>query len=282
MILSAGLAPTMSEAERLRISEFIEAEFGIKMPAQKKSLLEGRLSKRVVACGLTSYAEYFFYVTRDPRGQDEFLRFADLVSTHETSFFREPGHFDYLARQALPRFLEVQEGRSLDVLSAACSTGEEAYTLAMVLRDGFRGAGSPDRFLVEGVDLSDRAVGIARRGVYLEERSRTIPEELKKRGLMRSKNRKDQLVRVVPELRAKTRFHTGNLLGDLALGQSTYHIIFCRNVLIYFEPATQKKVLSLLLGRLKPQGLLFLGHSETMISLSMPMRPVAHAVYQRV
>ena len=124
-----SIAP-LTDSEFRKISSFIEQEFGIRMPEAKKSLLQGRLHKRLVACGKRSYGEYFDFVTGDPAGKDEFLVFTDLVSTHETSFFREPGHFKHL-RQALPG-LAADKAR-LRFLCAACSTGEEAYSLAMTI-----------------------------------------------------------------------------------------------------------------------------------------------------
>lgn len=282
MLGQRTMSTAMTEPERRKISEFIEREFGIKMPAAKKSLLEGRLSKRLAACNLPSFGAYFDFVTQDPRGRDEFLVFSDLVSTHETSFFRESGHFDFLGRKALPALLSRSDTRSIDVLSAACSTGEEAYTMAMVLESGLRRAGRTDVALsVEGVDLSERAAAIATRGVYLSDRTKTIPHDLRTEFLMHSKDHKSNLCRFVPELRAKTRFHTGNLLNNMGLLQASYDFIFCRNVLIYFDSSNQRKVITALMARLKPEGLLFLGHSETMVSLDLPVRSVAHAVYQR-
>jgi chemotaxis protein methyltransferase CheR len=274
--------PKLKEAERQRISAFIESEFGIKMPDNKRTLLEGRLAKRVAMCGLPSYGAYFDFVTTDPQGRDEFLRFADLVSTHETSFFREAGHFDYLKRHALPKLVATTNG-PLHVLSAACSTGEEVYTLAMVLEESLTELGASARgFTVEGVDLSDRAVGIAQRGVYLADKVKAVSPELARSFLMRSRDRNKSLHRVVPELRRKVVFHTGNLLTDPAYLRHAYDIIFCRNVLIYFDPANQRRVIRSLLARLKPEGLLFLGHSETMVSLDLPVKSVANAVYQSV
>jgi chemotaxis protein methyltransferase CheR len=280
MILE-GAAPKMTEAERQRISDFIEKEFGIKMPVGKKTLLEGRLSKRLSACGMKSFGAYFDFVTKDPAGRDEFLEFADLVSTHETSFFREPGHYEFLSKKVLPALLSRPEARSLQILSAACSTGEEAYTLGMVVSESLAAHRRDRPFAIEGVDLSVRAVAIASRGVYLAERTKSVPAELKKNYLMRSKDPRHEVCRFVPELRKSMSFHTGNLLGDLGLSQYTYDIIFCRNVLIYFDPPNQRRVISTLLSHLKPEGYLFLGHAETVVSLDLAVRTVAHAVYQK-
>jgi chemotaxis protein methyltransferase CheR len=277
----AGVPP-MTESERQRIGDFIEAEFGIKMPSAKKGLLEGRLAKRVAACGLKGYGAYFDFVTKDPAGQDEYLHFMDRVSTHETSFFREAKHFDFLCRSVLPALCEEGGRRSISILSAACSTGEEAYTLGMVidsaLREGRRG---DIEFAVEGVDLSNNAVAVAERGVYLVERIGKVPGELRDRYVMISKDRSKNLCRIVPELRRCMSFHAGNLLGDMGLGERRYDIIFCRNVLIYFDRANQRKAIAGLVDRMAADSYLFLGHSETMLSLDLPLRSVSHSVYQK-
>ena len=269
----------MTEAELLKISTFVENEFGIRMPREKKPLLEGRLAKRVVATGQKNYGSYLDFVTRDPAGRDEYLVFADLVSTHETSFFREPGHLTFLENW-LPAWQRRNEGRQLHLLSAACSTGEEAYSAAMVLDASFDAEGELPRFQVEGIDISDRAVGIAQRGVYLAEPTRKIPSPLASRYLMEGLGNKSHLRRIVPELRSKTLFHMGNLLGAPGFQSQRYDVIFCRNVLIYFDPPTQKQVLRLLLSHLRDDGLLILGHSETMAAVEFPVRSLAPAVYQ--
>jgi len=277
----AGVPP-MTEGERGRIGDFIEDEYGIKMPPAKKGLLEGRLAKRVAACGLSDYGAYFDYVTKDPAGQDEYLRFMDLVSTHETSFFREAKHFDFLRRNALPALCEEGRRRSISVLCAACSTGEEAYTLGMTIDAALMELRRGDiEFGVEGIDLSNNAVAIAERGVYLAERIKKVPDAMRNRYVMASKDRSKDLCRIVPELRENVRFHTGNLLGDLALIRQRYEIVFCRNVLIYFDRSNQYKAIARLIGHMSADSFLFLGHSETMLSFDLPLRSVSHSVYQK-
>jgi chemotaxis protein methyltransferase CheR len=274
--------PAMTEKERLAISAFVEGEFGIKMPAAKKSLLEGRLAKRVAACGLPSYGAYFDFVTLSPAGADEYLHFMDLVSTHETSFFREPRHFDFLKRSVLPALSREAGRHSLRVLSAACSTGEEAYSLAMLLDCSLRESRREDIELrVEGIDLSAKAVAVAERGVYLADRTRGIPEELRQDYVMRSKDRSKDLCRFSPQLRGRMRFHTGNLLGELGLAERRYDIVFCRNVLIYFDRSNQRRVVARLIEHLDAGSYLFLGHSETMLAFDFPLQTVAHSVYRK-
>jgi chemotaxis protein methyltransferase CheR len=282
MSRSPWAAPTLTEAERRDISGFIESEFGIKMPIAKKSLLEGRLGKRVVACGLRSFGDYYKYVTKDPAGLDEYLYFMDLVSNHETSFFREPRHFDFLRGEVLPA-LFGQGGRStISVLCAACSTGEEAYTVGMLIDDWIRESRRGGlEFSVEGLDLSAKAVAIGERGVYRDESAGKIPDDLRHRYVMASRDKTKQLCRIVPELRASMRFHSGNLLGDLALDRRFYDVVFCRNVLIYFDSSNQYKVIKRLIDRMNSDSFLFLGHSETMLARDFPLRSIAHSVYRK-
>ena len=274
---------TMSESERLLFGTFIEREFGIKMPANKKSLLEGRLGKRLRACGISSFRDYFNFVTKDQQGQDEFLTFIDLITTHETSFFRENKHFRYLAEVVLPRYAQTRISKPISVLSAACSTGEEVYSLAMVFHHYFEQTNQTGiLWNIEGIDISERVVTIARRGVYTGDRIKNLGSSWLERYLMVSKDRSRNLFRIVPELRQSTKFSSGNLLEKGGLPNTHYDIIFCRNVMIYFDKDTQYKVLSSLVEHLLPRGLIFLGHSESFIFSELPLVAVSHAVFQRV
>jgi chemotaxis protein methyltransferase CheR len=279
--LTAGI-PSMNEAELRKFGGFIEREFGIKMPATKKSLLESRLFKRVQACGLSSYSGYFDFVTKDPKARDEFLRFVDLVSTHETSFFREERHFNFLRETVLPALCREEGRRAISVLSAACSTGEEAYSLGMLVNAAVQDHRRSDiSFTVEGVDLSNRAIAMAQRGVYLAESTEKIPDELRRRYLMVSRDRSKDLCRIVPELRRRMSFHTGNLLGKPELESHRYDIVFCRNVLIYFNQANQRQAVATLLDHMASGGFLFLGHSESIMGFDLPASIVSHAVFRK-
>ena len=273
-----GSVAPLTDSEFRKISSFIEQEFGIRMPEAKKSLLQGRLHKRLVACGKRSYGEYFRFVSEEPDGKDEFLVFTDLVSTHETSFWREPGHFKPLT-QVLPG---LAAGRAqLRFQCAACSTGEEAYSLAMTVDDTLSEARlGRVAFTIEGFDLSSHVVEAARRGVFSEARAKKIPAELMRRYMMRSKTPGKDVCRAVPELRARMLFHTGNLLDDMGLAERRYDVIFCRNVLIYFDRQNQHKVIAALASRLNDDGYLYLGHSETISNLDLPLKTIGHAVYQ--
>ena len=275
----------MTERERIEISSFIESEFGIKMPAVKKILLTSRLSKRLNLLGCKSYADYYRFI-RSAKGADEFLIFADLVSTHETSFFRESQHFELMFSRVLPDLCGTGGAgirRSLRVLSAACSTGEEAYTLAITIEE-FRRKRKLRSFnyRITGTDISTKVLSSASRGVYGEGRVGKLPDEYMKKYFMRGKNEKRELVRVVPELRANAEFIHMNLMDKAYPFRENFDIIFCRNALIYFDRENQKEIIRKLTSHLSRNGYLFIGHSETMAGYDLPLRCVEPTVYRRI
>jgi Methylase of chemotaxis methyl-accepting proteins len=273
--------PVLRDFEHRLIGDYIEREFGIRMPPAKRVLLEGRLAKRLDACGIGSYGEYFRFITKDPAGRDEHMRFTDLVSTHETSFFREARHFDYIKDEVLPRFRRERKHR-IRALSAACSSGEEAYSLGMEIGESEASEGEQAfDFMVEGFDLSRRMVDEATRGVYTSERAEKVPAGLRAKWMMRSKDPKKRLYRVVPELRARTSFHVGNILADMGLESGSYDIVFCRNVLIYFNRENQAGALDRLASLLAPGGFLFLGHSESLSGYTMALSRVSMSIYRK-
>ena len=281
-----GFEIEMSEKERIDISSLIETRFGIKMPPVKKVLLTSRLSKRLNALGFKSYNDYYKYITTDKGSSDELHIFADLVSTHETSFFREPQHFEYLYKTALPQLLEDRGAgikKGLRVLSSACSTGEEAYTISVTLEE-FKRNNNPDSFFykITGTDISTKVVNAAARGVYHESRISNLPHEYKKRYFMKGKGVKNELVRVIPELRASADFFYMNLMDDSYPFSDKFDIIFFRNAMIYFDRENQEKILRRLAGHLNKGGYLMIGHSETKSGYNLPLRCVTTAVYRRV
>jgi chemotaxis protein methyltransferase CheR len=211
--------------------------------------------------------------------EEELTPMIDQVTTNKTDFFREPAHFDYLARKALPEL--TLSKKSIVLWSAGCSTGEEPYTLAMVLNefaDGHRGCD----FTILATDISTRVLEKARLAVYDEEAVSPVPPELKKKYLLRSKDRTRSLYRVRPELREHVRFRHLNLMdGDFGFREQM-DIIFCRNVIIYFDKPTQERLLNGFCRHLSPHGYLFMGHSETLFGMDLPLVQVAPTVYRRV
>jgi len=255
----------MSDKTFASFSAFITDQLGIRMPAAKKIMLQSRLTKRLRILGITSYEEYFDYIL-SPEGRDrEFNNFINVVTTNKTDFFREPKHFEMLVRKVLPDLLVRKEpnGRQVRVWSVACSTGEEPYTLAMVLENYLSGR-SDVGYSILATDISTRVLEAAQLGIYDESRLTTTPPEFKRRFFLRSKDRSSNKVRVVPELRAKVNCRWLNLKHDDYGIQGKMDVVFCRNVMIYFDRTTQDAILYKIARYLENGGYLFMGHSETL------------------
>ena len=270
----------MTEDERVKISTYIEKEFGIKMTEAKKPLLIGRLSKRLRAVGVNTFGAYFEYI-HSPGGREEYKLFTDLVSTHETSFFREPGHYDFMLDEALPALYKSGAGRDRDlrILSAACSTGEEIYSIACVLEEfAARNKIRSLRYHLTGTDISTHAIKAAASGMYKSQSIEKIPVYAQKY-FMHSKDPSKKIIRVVPEIREKAVFMEMNLLDKSYPFDEKFDIIFCRNVMIYFERKTQEDVADKLTRILYKGGYLLVGHSETLIGFSLPVVNIAPASY---
>ena len=273
----------MSKELFSRLSEFIYQESGIKMPLTKKTMLEARLQKRLRSMGLGSYDEYCSYLFSPEGIANELVHMIDVVTTNKTEFFRESPHFEYLVEHVLPDLVQVQGSgikRPFMAWSAACSSGEEPYTLAMVL-DQFSRRVPGFTFQVLGTDISTRMLETARCGIYDEDRATQIPVELRHRYLMRSRDRSRGLVRIVPELRALVKFRRLNFMAEDFGMREKMDVVFCRNVLIYFDRSTQETVINRICGHVRPGGYLFTGHSETINGMKVPLRPVANTVSRR-
>jgi chemotaxis protein methyltransferase CheR len=282
---SPGVAKPTTQAEFARFSEFIIGQCGIKMPPSKKIMLESRLLKRLRALGVPSYGEYYQYIHSES-GRGELVYMLDAVTTNKTDFFREPIHFQYLAKTILPEVLSEQEGskrrdRPLFLWSAGCSTGEEPYTLGMVLSE-FAHQHPALRFSIIATDISTKVLDRARDGIYDEDRIAPLPCELKQRYLLRSKDRGKGLVRIVPELRAAVQFKRLNLMEESFSFSDPLDVIFCRNVIIYFDRRTQERLISRFCRVLRPDGYLFLGHSESVHGFDLPLRRITSTVYRKI
>ncbi|MFZ2448099.1 MAG: protein-glutamate O-methyltransferase [Syntrophobacteraceae bacterium] len=274
----------LSNKDFSELAGFIRAQCGIKIPPSKKQMLEGRLRKRLRALGIDSFERYLSYLF-GPEGArtSEYVHLIDEVTTNKTDFFREKSHFDLLTQSVLPdlgeRF-DLGVRTRLNVWSAGCSTGEEPYTLAMVLSE-YALAVPNFKFSVLATDISMKVLEKAVKGIYESDRAEAIPMPLRKRYLLRSKDRGGNLVRIAPELRSRVSFMRLNFLEDSFHGAQRMGVIFCRNVLIYFDRPTQEMVLRKLCGRLTDGGYLFTGHSETLHSMDLPLDQVASTVYRK-
>jgi chemotaxis protein methyltransferase CheR len=276
----SGLVP-MPDAIFRRFSGLIQQECGIKMPVAKKTMLEARLRKRLRALRLDDFAEYCDYVFGPGGLEHELVHLLDVVTTNKTDFFREGVQFEFLTRTALPALLERGRGlrSALRAWSAGCSTGEEAYTLAMVLEE-FRSRAPGFEYQILATDLSTRVLQAAARGVYRAERVEPVPGLLRSRYLLRSRDRSQGLVRVAPELRARVSFQRLNFREPELPVSGALDVIFCRNVLIYFDKDFQRELLLRLCAKLTPGGYLFLGHTESVHGMGLPVAPVGFSVYQ--
>lgn len=266
-----------------RLSGLIQSNFGIKMPNPKKIMLEARLKKRLQALGMKSFRAYCDYLFSPDGMKQELTPMIDVITTNKTDFFREPRHFVYLTDTVLPELIESKGTgirRPLAVWSAGCATGEEPYSLAMVLNEfGTKTAGF--RFTVLGTDVSTKVLTHAIRGVYGRDRIAAVPARLIKKYLMESRDSQRHLVRIVPELRTAVRFRRLNFMdGDFGMREPV-DVIFCRNVIIYFEKPAQERLLKQLCRNLVPGGYIFMGHSETLHGLNVPLVSVGPMVYRK-
>jgi chemotaxis protein methyltransferase CheR len=271
----------LSDSEFKKLSQFIMSEYGIKMPIEKKVMLQSRLQKRLKELNILSFKEYIKYLFSPHGMSEEVIHMMDVVSTNKTDFFRESVHFDYLLSDILPELYEKKNIRHVNIWSAGCSSGEEPYTMAITLSE-FKEAHSGFDYSIVASDISTKMLKIAVNAIYAEDRTVDIPFTLKKKYLLRSKNREDKKVRIVPALRDKIEFKRINLLELTPSARPKYDIVFCRNVLIYFDRPTQYKILRVFCSNIEPGGYLFLGHSESITGLELPLKPLIPTVFTKI
>jgi len=273
---------TLSNSDFARLRSFIYAESGIILNAEKQRMLELRIKRRLRALSLTSFSAYCDLLFDQQGQKEEIVHFLDVVTTNKTDFFREPDHFEYLVQKALPEIIARKGTVSqIVVWSAGCSTGEEPYTLAMVMSE-FAQLHAGFHFRVLATDISTTVLEKAKLGVFSEDAVRPVAPNLRRKYFMRSRDRASNLVRIVPEVRALVEFRRLNFKdADYGLSEKV-DAIFCRNVIIYFDRFTQEQILQKLAQHLLPGGLAFVGHSETLHGMNLPLVPIAPALYRRV
>lgn len=275
----APIADRLSDRYFHRLAELVHSYSGIKMPSSKRTMLEGRLRRRlrvVAADSLDAYCRYLF----DEDGlQSELVHLMDAVTTNKTDFFREPVHFDFVRSTILPEFNESGR-REFKAWSAACSIGAEPYSLAMVLEENRRAHPRQD-YSVLCTDLCTEVLAQALSGKYPKAMIEPVDLDLRRRYVLRGRDASRGEVRIAPSLRAKLRFARLNLMDEAYPVDRDMDVIFCRNILIYFDKATQDRVLGRLCDHLRPGGYLFIGHSETIVGLNLPVVQVANTVFSR-
>ena len=275
-----GLAlGSVSDAEFAGFQALIHQEAGIWLSPVKKALLAGRLARRLRELGLASYGDYYEIVRAD---EAERMHMLDCISTNETHFFREPRHFELLAKSVYPAWQAGAEAgrrpRRVRAWSAACSTGDEPYTLAMSLLQAFP-PGSGWEIEILATDLSTRALERARQAVWPIAKSKEIPPVHLKAFMLRGTGDQEGLMKAGPEIRSVVRFARLNLNDEAYPAVGQFDLLFCRNVLIYFAPPTKARVVERLLGHLAPSGYLFLGHAESLAAMTGRFRTVVPTVY---
>ena len=271
----------ISNAQFTRLRSLIYNQAGIHLNDDKKTMLELRIRRRLRSLHLNSYAQYCEYLFNDENQAEEIIHLIDVVTTNKTDFFREPEHFDYLTQKAVPDLVSRNEdNHPLLVWSAGCSSGEEPYTLAIVLSE-YREVHGGFRFRVLGTDISTTILEKASKGVFNGDLAQPVAEGLRRKYFMRSRNRESNLLRVVPDLRQLVEFRRLNFMdADFGMPQKA-DVIFCRNVIIYFDRPTQERILQKLAAQLVSGGYLFVGHSESLHDMDVPLTSMAPALYRK-
>lgn len=259
-----------------RFRALVYRESGIHLADHKRVMVASRLQKRLSELGLTSFDEYYALVVG--ASNDVELRvMLDRISTNLTEFFREPRHFTFLRDHVLP---ELAESQSVRIWSAACSSGEEPYSIAMTVADA-RGLPAARHCRILASDISTRMLASAAAGLYPSARVLALNPSLVRRHFLRGTDVRADLVKVKPHLADMVVFRRINLMEDRYPIKGLLDVIFCRNVMIYFDRATQDRVVARLSECLKPGGYLFLGHAESMPEMTPALRHVAPTIYQK-
>ena len=263
---------SLTEREFEKFRAMIHRIAGISMGPAKKPLVSSRLMKRLRHYNLSSFSDYFDLIS-DKENSGELQVAVDLLTTNETYFFREQKHFDFLSS----RLEGLKEpGRKLRVWSAACSSGEEPYTIAMLLNE-LAGAGNWE---VHASDLSTRVLELAGKGIYPQSRTVNIPRPLLEKYCLKGIGSQTGKVMVDPVLRAGVKFFQHNL-KETYQDEKGFDIIFLRNVMIYFDQETKRQVVERLMPLLRPGGYFFISHSETLNGVNSVLKLIQPAVYQK-
>jgi chemotaxis protein methyltransferase CheR len=272
--INTGL-PTLSAEQFDEIRELTYQVCGIHLPEGKEGLVQSRLTRRLRQLNLTGFDAYLVLL-RSREGRAEMSNMIDALTTNKTSFFREPRHFEFLAEHVLPATLGA--GRPLRIWSAGCSSGEEPYSLSMLTQGAARGRRSDVRILA--TDIASDILGDARSAVYEDRQIESVPEAFKREHLELVEKGPPARYRVREEVRASVRFARLNLMGQWPM-RGPFDVIFCRNVMIYFDKKTQEHLVGRFEALLRPGGYLFVGHSESLSGIRHRLRFVQPAVYER-
>ncbi len=270
---SSGLG-SLSDRDFQRVRSTLYEQVGIDLRG-KESLVEARLAKQLRTLKLKSFKEYLQYVEDDSSGT-ALTNMVDALTTNHTTFLREPQHFDFLRKRVLPEFALHSDFR---IWSAACSSGEEPYSIAFTLIDGTDGE-FLSKASILATDISTKVLAIAQKGIYDADRFRNVPIDQMRRHLLKGVETATPKYMIKPASKTLVHFQRLNLMEDFAnLGM--FSVIFCRNVMIYFDRLTQENLVNRLAARLQPGGYLFIGHAESLNGIRHPLEYVMPAVYRK-
>jgi chemotaxis protein methyltransferase CheR len=280
----ANVIIAIGDQEFALFQKLIEDRAGIFLAPVKKALLEARLSKRINELGLASFSAYYEHVLQD-RGGHELVIMLDRITTNETQFFREARQFEFLSQLVVHDWSAQADAgfrqRQIRVWSAGCATGEEPYSLAMILWQHCPpSAGWEIEILA--TDISTRALDRARQGIWPIEKAKDIPPEYLKRFMLKGRGKQEGKMKAGAEIRSMIRFERLNLNDEVYPLTSLFDLILCRNVLIYFDAARRGRVIDRLVERLSPAGFFFVGHAERLNGLTNKVVSLLPTIYVRV
>jgi chemotaxis protein methyltransferase CheR len=274
--ISLGKELKISDAEFVQLRDYIYQQAGIYIADNRKYLLENRLANRLKELNLKSFNEYYHFLQYDPGKRQELNRLFEVVTTNETSFYRNPPQLAVFQNSVLPEVLERQRktgARKLRIWSAGCSTGEEPYTIAIILHEVLRSEIATWDIKITANDLSEAVLASARRGVYNDYTLRTTPKDIVSRHFIAEEGK----FKIKPDVKRLVNFGQINLSDRMMLKRvDRSQIVFCRNVIIYFDDEMKKNVIGSFYDNLLPGGVLLIGHSESLHNISRAFKPKHH------
>ena len=268
----------IGDKEFKKLSEFIEEEVGIKLPPVKRSLLESRLQKRLKTLGIVDFKKYCDHVFHSTEGATEVIEMIDAITTNKTDFMREPAHFEFMVHEALPELVKTRG--TINLWSSACSSGQEPYNMAMFMEE-FIHRSKPVDYSVIATDISKSSLQKAREAIYNIKDIDVVSDAFKKKYFLRSKSPGKDLVRIKPEIRDRVSFQGINLMKEQYGLRGKFDIVFCRNVLIYFNKENQAMVIQRIIDHMTSGAYLFLGHSESLAGMRNQLVSVGSSVYRK-
>ncbi|MER5171409.1 CheR family methyltransferase [Thioclava sp. GXIMD2076] len=266
-----------------QFTSFVQDEIGVQLGESKRTMVESRLRHRMAQLGHATLDSYLHYLFEENALAEERAAIFDAVTTNKTDFFREPAHFNHLMNVALPEAVERKrlEGQSVKLWSAAASSGAEAWTIAFCAAT-WAATHREFRWSIVGTDINREVLDLARMAIYRDALLEPVPQNMREAFLMRGTGRLEGQSRVIPSLRRHVRFHQMNLLDDSLPLDRDVDVAFLRNVLIYFSPADQTRVIRSVTRHISLGGYLYLGHSESMMMRDPQLEQTAPAIFRKI